>query len=196
MLHRKHVDAKGNWVSYRPDIKILDCTIRDGGLVNDHKFDESFVKAVYETCVAAGVDYCELGYKGARRLFAAQWRMLAQRYRGVAADALSFNLVNEPPAATEDQYLRVATAAVDAIRNEDTSRLIIADGRGGGREPTPLLARLKIAQAGRGYEPFAGKRKHYGAPEIEFIEEKVLEMGPHSKRLAKVVDRCGLTNEN
>jgi len=22
MLHRKHVDAKGNWVSYRPDIKI------------------------------------------------------------------------------------------------------------------------------------------------------------------------------
>jgi len=90
----------------------------------------------------------------ARRLFAAQWRMLAQRYRGVAADALSFNLVNEPPAATEDQYLRVATAAVDAIRNEDTSRLIIADGRGGGREPTPLLARLKIAQAGRGYEPF------------------------------------------
>ena len=48
MLHRKHVDAKGNWVSYRSDIKILDCTIRDGGLVNDHKFDESFVKAVYQ----------------------------------------------------------------------------------------------------------------------------------------------------
>jgi 4-hydroxy 2-oxovalerate aldolase len=71
MLHRKHVDAKGNWVGYRPDIKILDCTIRDGGLVNDHQFDEAFVKAVYETCVAAGVDYCELGYKAARRLFAA-----------------------------------------------------------------------------------------------------------------------------
>ena len=70
MLHRKHVDAKGNWVNYRPEIKILDCTIRDGGLVNNHKFDEPFVKAVYETCVAAGIDYCELGYKGARRLFA------------------------------------------------------------------------------------------------------------------------------
>ncbi|MGD0838588.1 MAG: aldolase catalytic domain-containing protein [Polyangia bacterium] len=71
MLHRKHVDAKGNWVSYRPDIKILDCTIRDGGLVNDHKFDEAFVRAVFDTCIAAGVDYCELGYKAARRLFAA-----------------------------------------------------------------------------------------------------------------------------
>jgi 4-hydroxy 2-oxovalerate aldolase len=71
MLRRKHVDAKGNWVGFRPDIRILDCTIRDGGLVNEHHFDEGFVKVVYETCVAAGVDYCELGYKAARRLFAA-----------------------------------------------------------------------------------------------------------------------------
>jgi 4-hydroxy 2-oxovalerate aldolase len=70
MLHRKHVDAKGNWVTFRPDIKIMDCTIRDGGLMNSHKFDEAFVKAVYETCVAAGVDYCELGYKGSKRIFA------------------------------------------------------------------------------------------------------------------------------
>jgi len=70
MLHRKHVDAKGNWVTFRPDIKILDCTIRDGGLMNDHQFDEAFVKAVFDTCVAAGVDYCELGYKGSKRIFA------------------------------------------------------------------------------------------------------------------------------
>lgn len=70
MLHRQHVDSKGNWVNYRPDIKVLDCTIRDGGLVNNHKFDEAFVKTVFDTCVAAGVDYCELGYKSARRIFA------------------------------------------------------------------------------------------------------------------------------
>ena len=70
MLHRKHVDAKGNWVTFRPDIKIMDCTIRDGGLMNGHQFDETFVKAVYDTCVAAGVDYCELGYKGSKRIFA------------------------------------------------------------------------------------------------------------------------------
>jgi 4-hydroxy 2-oxovalerate aldolase len=70
MLHRKHVDAKGNWVTYRPDIKVMDCTIRDGGLMNNHHFDEVFVKAVYDTCVAAGVDYMELGYKGSKRIFA------------------------------------------------------------------------------------------------------------------------------
>lgn len=97
----------------------------------------------------------------ARKLFARQWRMFAARYRGVPPDALSFNLVNEPPAATEEQYLRVATAAVEAIRAEDPDRLVIADGRGGGRDPTPLLAQLKIAQAGRGYEPF--QLTHYKA---------------------------------
>jgi endoglucanase len=90
----------------------------------------------------------------ARTLFARQWGMLAARYRTVPAAALSFNLVNEPPAVTEEQYLRVAQAAVDAIRAEDPDRLVIADGRGGGRNPTPALAALKIAQAGRGYEPF------------------------------------------
>jgi 4-hydroxy 2-oxovalerate aldolase len=82
MLHRKHVDAKGNWLSSRPDIRILDCTIRDGGLVNGHIFDEVFVKAVYDTCVASGVDYCELGYKSARRLFASgqygEWKFCAE----------------------------------------------------------------------------------------------------------------------
>jgi len=48
---------------------VLDCTIRDGGLINDHRFDDAFVKAVYDACVAAGVDYMELGYKASKRIF-------------------------------------------------------------------------------------------------------------------------------
>ncbi|NQV31412.1 MAG: nucleoid-structuring protein H-NS, partial [Phycisphaeraceae bacterium] len=32
---------------YREQIKVLDCTIRDGGLVNDHFFDDDFVRALY-----------------------------------------------------------------------------------------------------------------------------------------------------
>lgn len=62
--------AKDGWVAYRPDIKILDCTIRDGGLINDHQFDDNFVSSVYRTCVAAGVDYVELGYKASKKIFA------------------------------------------------------------------------------------------------------------------------------
>ena len=62
-------NAKGNWVTYRPDIRVLDCTIRDGGLVNTHHFKDGFVKGVYDTLVMAGVDYMELGYKASGRLF-------------------------------------------------------------------------------------------------------------------------------
>ena len=57
-------------MSYRSDIKVLDCTIRDGGLMNDHKFDDEIVKAVYDACVEAGIDYMELGYKNSKKFFA------------------------------------------------------------------------------------------------------------------------------
>jgi 4-hydroxy 2-oxovalerate aldolase len=55
------------WISYRPEIKVLDCTIRDGGLMNNHQFTDEIVKAVYTACVEAGVDYMELGYKASRK---------------------------------------------------------------------------------------------------------------------------------
>jgi 4-hydroxy 2-oxovalerate aldolase len=51
------------WITYRPELKVLDCTIRDGGLINNHQFTDELVRAVYEACVAAGIDYMEVGYK-------------------------------------------------------------------------------------------------------------------------------------
>ena len=62
--------AHERWVAYRPDIQVLDCTVRDGGLVTDHAFDDEVVKAVYETAVAAGVDYVEFGYKASKKIYA------------------------------------------------------------------------------------------------------------------------------
>ena len=56
------------WISYRPEIKVVDCTIRDGGLMNNHHFDDEIVKAVYQTCVEAGIDYMEIGYKASRKV--------------------------------------------------------------------------------------------------------------------------------
>ena len=54
---------------YREKIKILDCTIRDGGLINKHDFDLRFVREVYKACAKAGLDYMEIGYKNSRELF-------------------------------------------------------------------------------------------------------------------------------
>ncbi|MGW8256896.1 MAG: aldolase catalytic domain-containing protein [Thermoguttaceae bacterium] len=58
------------WITFRPELKVLDCTVRDGGLVNDHLFEDDFVRAIYNTCVEAGIDYMELGYKAAKKVFA------------------------------------------------------------------------------------------------------------------------------
>lgn len=63
----KSSSPTGRWLSYRPEIKVLDCTIRDGGLMNNHHFEDRIVKVVYDTCVAAGVDYMEIGYKASRK---------------------------------------------------------------------------------------------------------------------------------
>lgn len=68
--HIKDSIARGSWLTYRPEIKIMDCTIRDGGLINSHKFDDGFVEAVYKTCVAAGIDAMEFGYKADKKVFA------------------------------------------------------------------------------------------------------------------------------
>ncbi len=56
-------------MGYRPDIKLVDATLRDGGLVNDFYFTDEFVKKLYQTNIAAGVDYMELGYKASRAMF-------------------------------------------------------------------------------------------------------------------------------
>lgn len=54
---------------FREKIKVLDCTIRDGGLINNHDFDIRFVREVYKALSLAGVDYMEIGYKNSKKLF-------------------------------------------------------------------------------------------------------------------------------
>lgn len=62
--------AHNSWVGFRKELKVVDCTIRDGGLMNNSNFDDKVVKAVYDACVAGGVDYMELGYKNSDKIFA------------------------------------------------------------------------------------------------------------------------------
>ncbi len=54
---------------FRKEIKVVDCTIRDGGLMNAWKFSDEMVKDVYKANVAAGVDYMEIGYKSNLKSF-------------------------------------------------------------------------------------------------------------------------------
>ncbi|MCP4119505.1 MAG: nucleoid-structuring protein H-NS [Desulfobacteraceae bacterium] len=49
-------------------LKICDCTIRDGGLINDSCFSLETVRQVYKAAASAGIDIIELGYKNSRKL--------------------------------------------------------------------------------------------------------------------------------
>lgn len=107
--------------------------------------------------------------------FCFHWNMWAKRYKSVSPDKISFDLLNEPTMRDDmndqhspsrpipgDLYRKVAKAATDAIRKENPSRLVVADGNGGGNLVVPELEELNIAQSCRGYYPHA--ISHYKAP--------------------------------
>lgn len=50
-------------------IRLLDCTLRDGGYVNDWKFGHDNLSSVYERLVDSGVDIVEIGFLDDRRPF-------------------------------------------------------------------------------------------------------------------------------
>lgn len=51
------------------NIRILDATLRDGGLVNDFYFSDDFARALYKSNIEAGVDYMEFGYRADKKQF-------------------------------------------------------------------------------------------------------------------------------
>ena len=50
-------------------VKLLDCTLRDGGYVNDWNFGHSVITGTYKRLDAAGVDFIEIGFLDDRRSF-------------------------------------------------------------------------------------------------------------------------------
>ncbi|MDD3359164.1 MAG: cellulase family glycosylhydrolase [Parabacteroides sp.] len=96
----------------------------------------------------------------------AHWEMWAKRYKGISSKLLSFDLLNEPcaPVDMNDQYTQkppvdgaiykqVAEGCLRVIKEQNKSRLVIADGNGGGSLVVPELTDLPLAQSCRGYYP-------------------------------------------
>jgi len=65
----KAVKEISKLMDYRSDVRVVDATLRDGGLVNDFYFTDEFVKDLYRANVKAGVDYMEFGYKASKEMF-------------------------------------------------------------------------------------------------------------------------------
>lgn len=81
---------------FREEIKVFDCTIRDGGLINDHDFEDRFVREVYRALSEAGVDYMEIGYKNSKKFFPnekfGKWKFCDDEVIKKAIDGIESNV--------------------------------------------------------------------------------------------------------
>ena len=96
----------------------------------------------------------------AQDAFVVMWKRFALRYQYVPRAALSFDLVNEPPAPglrgfTPQGHEQVIRRTVAAIRAVDPDRPVVVGGRDGGELPMPELADLEVTQSTRGYQPMS-----------------------------------------
>lgn len=51
------------------EIRLLDCTLRDGGYINDWNFGQNNLVSIFERLTDAGVDFLEIGFLDERRKF-------------------------------------------------------------------------------------------------------------------------------
>jgi hypothetical protein len=113
----------------------------------------------------------------AQKAFIAHWKMFAARYRSVPAEALSFNLLNEPNEVSAERCLDLFSRTIDAIRAIDGTRIVVVDGIDGGAKPLKgLLGRSGIVEATRGYHPFG--ISHYRAEWVAGSQDRPLPQWP------------------
>ena len=109
---------------FRDTIKVLDCTIRDGGLINNHYFTDEFVRAVYIAMSEAGIDYMEMGYRSSRKYappgdFGA-WKYcdddkIREVIDGVESD-IKLSVMVDAHRVAEQEFTPVDQSPVDMIR--------------------------------------------------------------------------------
>ena len=110
---------------YRPEIRVVDCTIRDGGLANDSHFELETVRAVYKAICDAGVDYVELGYRNSKEMFDpaefGPWRFCDEKDLRRATDGIDpggtkVAVMQDAHKAVPEDVLPAEESVVDLIR--------------------------------------------------------------------------------
>lgn len=109
--------------------------------------------------------------EAAQNAFIFQWELFAERYKGIPAEELSFDLLNEPPGPgtgsfTRERHQSLMRRVIGAVKAIDPGREIVLDGVSGGAAAIPELSDTGAVHSGRGYSPFTVS--HYGA---EWVKE-------------------------
>ena len=157
--------SEGNWRELRePALKEIERAVAMGQRYGIH-VNLNFHRAP-GYCVNPPAEALDL-WNSAEALEACayHWGHFAERFKGIPSTQLSFDLLNEPGPMPEEAYGRVVRRLVEAIREKDPDRLIIADGLRWGNDPVHSLADLGIAQSTRGYWPM--QISHYKASWVQ-----------------------------
>ncbi|MFC1493105.1 aldolase catalytic domain-containing protein [candidate division KSB1 bacterium] len=108
-----------------PDLKILDCTIRDGGLMNDSYFPVDTVRAVFKAACLAGLDYVELGYRNSKEMLSPAeyglWRFCDEKdlrsvVEGIDRGHTKIAIMQDAHKAVPEDILPYSDSVVDLIR--------------------------------------------------------------------------------
>jgi 4-hydroxy 2-oxovalerate aldolase len=118
------IDKSAGWVTFDPNLKILDCTVRDGGLCNQHQFADGFFGDVYKTCIAAGIDYMEVGYKADQALFAGKgfgpWKYCLEedvrREVGDNETGMKLSVMADTGRTNPSDFLPKSESVIDLVR--------------------------------------------------------------------------------
>ncbi|MBS3821519.1 MAG: nucleoid-structuring protein H-NS [Planctomycetes bacterium] len=110
---------------HRDNVKVVDCTIRDGGLMNDSNFDIETVRAVYKACCEANIDVCELGYRNSKEMFDpaefGPWRFcdeedLRKATDGIGPGRTKVAVMMDAHKSNPDDLLPASESVVDIVR--------------------------------------------------------------------------------
>ena len=145
---------KGDWLKFREDVlKDIDQAIEFGAKHNIHVCLNLHRAPGF--CINPPAEASDLWTnEEALSAFVAHWVMFAKRYKNIAPERLSFNLLNEPMRNTRATYLKVFCRTIEAIQKEDPRRLIVVDGNNVGSDAIPeFLKYANVIQATRGYHP-------------------------------------------
>ncbi len=106
----------------RRRIKVLDCTIRDGGLCNAWNFDHAIVSRVFRSLVDAGIDYMEVGYRASPSIAAGEdvgpWRFCREEdlRRAVSPGELKLSTMVDVGRITPADIPHKKDTVIDVVR--------------------------------------------------------------------------------
>ena len=154
---------------------ILDCTIRDGGYLNDWKFSKELVREVYRSLSKAGVPVMEIGFRATEKYFDRDkygpWRfsgedLLRETINGI--DGAKLALMGDFGKVSADDFLPRRESVVDMVR--------IASHKNDIMEAVRLLGKIKD----KGYKVSLNAMgySNYSKPE--------------QKRFASIIKKAGL----